>query len=66
MTRNHNAMIGPKALPIRVVPSGWMAKSATRITTAAGKMYGRKVDVTMSSPSSAERTEIAGVMAPSP
>jgi hypothetical protein len=26
MTVNHNAMIGPKALPIRVVPSGWIAK----------------------------------------
>ena len=38
MTRNHSAMIGPKALPIRAVPCGWMAKSATRITTAAGRM----------------------------
>ena len=40
MTRNQNAMIGPKELPIRAVPSGWTAKSKTRITTAAGKMYG--------------------------
>ena len=31
-------MTGPKALPIAWVPSGWMAKSPTRITTAKGRM----------------------------
>jgi len=38
MARNHTAMIGPKARPIRAVPCGWIAKSATRIAIAAGRM----------------------------
>ena len=36
ITANHSAMIGPNALPIREVPWGWMANSATRIRTETG------------------------------
>ena len=36
MVANHNSMIGPKAAPMREVPSGWTANSASRMTTAAG------------------------------
>ena len=36
ITTNQTAMIGPKAAPIRAVPSGWTANSAARIATAAG------------------------------
>ena len=45
---NQSAMIGPNALPIRAVPWGWMANSATRIRTETGKHIGcegRKRDV---------------------
>ena len=40
-------MIGPKALPIHDVPSGWIAKGATRIATATGahRLKGRRYDI---------------------
>ncbi len=59
-------MTGPKALPIRDVPIGWMANSATSMATVAGRIMALASGKTISNPSSAERTEMAGVMAPSP
>ncbi len=63
---NQTAMIGPKAEPMREVPSGWTANRATRMTTAAGTTYVVNPGAAISKPSSADNTEIAGVMAPSP
>ena len=51
---------------MRAVPSGWTANSTSRMTTASGSTYGVSVGVARLSPSSAESTEIAGVIAPSP
>ena len=59
-------MIGPKALPILAVPKGWTRNRATRIATAAGSTQGWNDGATMFSPSRADRTEMAGVTAPSP
>jgi len=59
-------MIGPKALPIRDVPRGCIAKSATRIATAAGRIKVFRAGTAILRPSRAERTEMAGVIAPSP
>ncbi len=36
IVRNQSAMIGPNALPMRAVPWGWIANSATRISTETG------------------------------
>ena len=59
-------MIGPKNAATPAVPRLWAVKSSTRITIVAGKTYGARSASTCFSPSSAERTEIAGVMIASP
>ena len=59
-------MTGPKMRPTFSVPRDWMRKSATRIATAAGTMNGWAAVVAMPIPSTAEITEIAGVITPSP
>ena len=47
--------------------AAWLHRnSAIKIATADGSTYGWKAGVTMLRPSSAERTDIAGVIAPSP
>ena len=66
MVTNQTAMIGPKAAPMRAVPSGCTANSPARMTTAHGSTYCSKLGAAMLRPSSAESTEIAGVIAPSP
>ena len=66
ITPNHTSMIGPNALPMVAVPNLWTTKRTTRITTAKGMTKGFSVVVTTFTPSSALRTEIAGVITPSP
>jgi hypothetical protein len=51
---------------MRAVPCDWIANSTTRIATAIDTTYGPSPGAAMVSPSSAESTEIAGVIAPSP
>ena len=63
---NQTSMMGPKKCPIAAVPLDWIANSASRIATAAGTTYGCKAGVAMLTPSSADSTEMAGVIAPSP
>ena len=66
MMRNQANMIGPNARPIAAVPNGCTANSASRTTVAAGNTYVVNAGAICSTPSSAESTEIAGVIAPSP
>ena len=65
-TRNQAAQIGPNTAPIFAVPRYCTRKSATRITTEIGKTAFSKCGETTLSPSTAESTEMAGVMMPSP
>ena len=66
MTTNQTSMTGPKALPMRAVPCGWIANKASRIAAAAGSTTVCSDGAICSMPSSADSTEIAGVIAPSP
>jgi hypothetical protein len=59
-------VIGPNDTPTFAVPWRWIANSAIRIPIVIGTTYGLNAGVATSSPSTAERTEIAGVIAPSP
>lgn len=59
-------MSGPNIFPMRAVPRDWIAKSPARIATESGTMSGSAALVTTPTPSTAEITEIAGVMIPSP
>jgi hypothetical protein len=66
MATNQTNITDPKAYPIHDVPLDWIANRSSTMATARGTMYGSKTGVTMLRPSSADRTEIAGVIAPSP
>jgi len=57
---------GPKKAPIRPVPFFWMAKRTTRTATDRGITSGARAGLRILSPSTAERTEIDGVIRPSP
>ena len=52
--------------PTTPVPCRWIKKSATRILAAIGTMNGSNTSVAAFKPSTALRTEIAGVIIPSP
>jgi hypothetical protein len=66
ITMNHTPMIGPNSRPTKAVPFFWMKKSPIRITTVRGTTtLSMCVEYTLR-PSIALKTEIAGVMAPSP
>jgi len=66
MVMNQRSMMGPKVLPTFAVPRLCSANNATRIRTAIGMVYGLKIGVATFRPSTALRTEMAGVMMPSP
>ena len=59
-------MIGPKRAATRAVPWLCTQNSVTRITMVIGMTYSVSLLVTRSRPSTAESTEIAGVMIASP
>ena len=63
---NQTRVVGPKILPTRAVPLRWIKKIPTKITMVIGTMYGAKKGVATCKPSTAESTEMAGVMIPSP
>ena len=65
-TANHAAMIGPKNAPIRSLPRLCTANSPTNTTMVIGITYGFRTEVATCSPSTALRTEMAGVIIPSP
>ena len=51
---------------MRSLPYFWLQNSASRIATAAGMTNGLNALLAALTPSSALRTEMAGVIAPSP
>ena len=66
MTRNQKTISGPKTRPMRWVPKRWIAKTTTRIAIVTGTTSSWMLGSTTFTPSTAERTEIAGVIIPSP
>src|SRR5262245_10533243 len=66
MVTNQTSTTGPNAHPMRAVPRFCTANRTTRIATAIGMTCGLKKSVATLRPSSALRTEIAGVTMPSP
>ncbi len=66
MARNHTTITGPNSRPIRCVPWLWMANRPTRMPNVTGRMNAAKPGAASFNPSIADRTEIAGVMTPSP
>ena len=66
ITANHTSITGPNARPIFAVPSGCTRNSATKIPVASGSTQCANPGKGPFNPSSAESTEIAGVIAPSP
>ncbi len=66
ITVNHRIMIGPNTLAMPAVPRCWTANRAIRITTEIGITQSANAGVATSKPSTADSTEIAGVINPSP
>ena len=66
IARKNNTMTGPKNAATIAVPRRCTANNAIRISTVIGTTYSPKAGVTSLRPSTAERTEIAGVMTLSP
>ena len=66
MVRNQRIMMGPKTLPMPAVPRFCKRNSATKTAQVRGTMNGLAASVATSRPSMADRTEIEGVMMPSP
>ncbi len=66
MVTNQTSVIGPKAVPTRAVPKRWNMNSPKRITSVIGTTRWTSAGLPTSSPSTALRTEMAGVMTPSP
>ena len=66
MVANQTTMIGPKTLPMPVVPRFWTMKRTISTRQVMGTMNGLAASVATSNPSIAESTEIEGVMMPSP
>ncbi|MNV88018.1 hypothetical protein D3C71_1821880 [compost metagenome] len=63
---NHSSVIGPKNLPMPAVPCFCSANSASSTSSDSGSTNWRKCGETTSRPSTAESTEMAGVITPSP
>ncbi len=59
-------MTGPNSRPTAPVPKRWMTNNAVRIVSAIGTTSESSDGETTSSPSTADSTEIAGVIMPSP
>ena len=59
-------IVGNVSAPMRAVPWRCARKSAVRTARATGTVQAAKAGVAISIPSMAERTEMAGVMTPSP
>ena len=66
MERNHAAITGPNTRPTLPVPHHCTANKATITRTLIGKTYCRNSGAETSIPSTADSTDIAGVITPSP
>ena len=66
MVTNQIVMMGPNSLPIRSLPCDWSANRPTSTSADSATIYGAICGAGIFSPSSALKTEMAGVIAPSP
>ncbi len=66
MATNQHSITGPNILPIVPVPRDWMRNNSIRIATVIGTTAGPSAGASPFNPSTALRTEMAGVIAPSP
>ena len=66
MVANQTKVMGPKNLPMPAVPRFCTQNSKNKITSVSGITAFLKAGEMTSRPSTAESTEIAGVMTPSP
>ncbi|MCY1308667.1 hypothetical protein D9M70_586940 [compost metagenome] len=64
--RNHSTITGPNSLPIRSVPCFWIRNRPTNTTSDTGTTQCSMPSKAISSPSTADSTEIAGVIMLSP
>ena len=65
-TMNHTSVIGPKNLPMPPVPKRCTANSPVSTTSVIGMTKLCSCGAATSRPSTADSTEIAGVITPSP
>src|SRR5437764_15043242 len=65
MTPNQTSITGPNIAPMRAVPRLCTRNKPIRITSVTGITHEARVGAAISSPSTAESTEIAGVRPPS-
>ena len=63
---NQSPITGPKTRPTVAVPNRWMANSVVRIARVIGTTKSSRPGAAISRPSTADSTEIAGVIIPSP
>ena len=63
---NHTRISGPNSQPTAPVPRRWIANSATRMASDIGTTRCARPGESTFRPSTAEVTEIAGVIMPSP
>ena len=66
MTSSHTTVIGPNSLPTLPVPRLWMENSATMMTMVMGTTQRASCGVATDRPSTADSTEMAGVITASP
>ena len=66
MAISHSTMMGPKNLPMPCVPCFCTQNSRNSTNRVMGMTYSLKVGETTSRPSTADSTEMAGVITPSP
>ena len=64
--KNHAKVTGPNNLPTAAVPCFCIRNKATKITNEIGIMNLCKAGAAISIPSTADKTEIAGVITDSP
>src|SRR3546814_992752 len=63
---NHRIVTGPNTLPTFSVPKRWAMNTANSTITTIGTIQACSCGATTSRPSTADSTEIAGVITPSP
>ena len=64
--RNHSPMMGPNQRPMPAVPRFCTANSTNKISKVSGTTAEEKRGESTANPSTADSTEIAGVITPSP
>ena len=64
--RNQTIITGPNSRPTTCVPNRWIANSPVRTARAIGSTIELRLGAATLTPSTADSTEMAGVIMPSP